>query len=38
MSEQETFCGDWPTTWRKNSWHRYDIKKLRHCHPMYNTV
>ena len=23
------------TTWRKNSWHRYDMKKLRHCQPMY---
>jgi len=20
----------------ENSWHRYDMKKLRHCHPMYN--
>ena len=20
---------------KKNSWHRYDMKKLRHCHPMY---
>ena len=20
----------------ENSWHRYDIKKLRHCHPMYS--
>jgi len=19
----------------ENSWHRYDMKKLRHCHPMY---
>jgi len=19
----------------KNSWHRYDMKELRHCHPMY---
>jgi len=24
-----------PTTWRKNSWHRYDMKKLRHCRPMF---
>ena len=24
-----------PTTWRKNSWHRYDMKKLRRWHPMY---
>jgi len=24
-----------PTKWRKNSWHRYDMKKLRHCHPLY---
>jgi len=22
----------------KNSWHRYDMKKLRHCHPMYKHV
>ena len=22
----------------KNSWHRYDMKKLRHCHPMYMFV
>jgi len=21
--------------WRKNSWHRYHMNKLRHCHPMY---
>ena len=35
MSEYETFCKALPTTWRKNSWHRYDMKKLRHCHPMY---
>jgi len=27
-----------PTTWRKNSWHRYDMKKLRHCHPMYGDM
>ena len=20
----------------ENSWHRYDMKKLRHCHPMYS--
>jgi len=37
MSEQETFCRAWPITWRKNSWHGYDMKKLRHCHPMYST-
>jgi len=22
----------------ENSWHRYDMKKLRHCHPMYSPV
>jgi len=27
-----------PTKWRKNSWHRYDMKKLRHCHPMYKNI
>jgi len=21
-----------PTTWRRNSWHRYETKKLHHCH------
>jgi len=24
-----------PTSWRENSWRRYGIKKLRHCHSMY---
>ena len=24
-----------PTSLRENSWHRYGMKKLRHCHPMY---
>jgi len=23
-----------PTSWRKNSWHGYGMKKLRHCHPI----
>jgi len=22
----------------ENSWHRYDMKKLRHCHPMYRAL
>ena len=22
----------------ENSWHRYDMKKLRHCHPMYRSA
>ena len=22
----------------KNSWHRYNMKKLRHCHPMYSDI
>jgi len=22
----------------KNNWHRYDMKKLRHCHPMFTNV
>jgi len=37
MSEEETLRRAWPTTWRKNSWHRYDMKKLRHCqcHPIH---
>jgi len=35
MSEEETFRRAGPTKWRKNSWHRYYMKKLRHCHPMY---
>jgi len=38
MSEWETLRRAWPTTWRKNSWHRYDMKKLRHCRPMYRPL
>jgi len=26
------------TEWRKNSWHRYDMKKSRHGRPMYNKL
>jgi len=26
-------CQSLPTSWRKNMWHRYGMKKLRHCHP-----
>jgi len=22
----------------ENSWHRYNMKKLRHCHPMYTST
>ena len=25
-----------PTWWRKNSWHRYGMKKSRHSHPIYS--
>jgi len=31
MSEQQTFRRACPTKWRKTA----DMKKLRHCHPMY---
>jgi len=30
-SEQQTFRRACPTKWRKTA----DMKKLRHCHPMY---
>jgi len=30
-----TFHRACPTSWRENSWHKYGMKKLRHCHPMY---
>jgi len=31
----QTFLRACPTSWRENSWHRYGMKKLRHCHSMY---
>jgi len=35
MSQYQTFLKACPTSWTENSWHRYGIKKLSHCHPMY---
>jgi len=35
MSQLQTFLTVCHTSWRKNSWHRYAMEKLRHCHPMY---
>ena len=26
------------TSWQENSWHRYVIKKSRHCHPVCSQV
>ena len=34
----QTFRIACPTSWRKNSWHRYGMKKLRHCHPICITL
>jgi len=32
MLQQQTFRTACPTTWPENSWHRYGMNKLRHCH------
>jgi len=34
-SYKHLFLTACPTLWWKNSWHRYDTKKLRRCHPTY---
>jgi len=31
---KELYCLASPTSWRENRWHRYGMKKLRHCHPV----
>jgi len=38
MLQSQTFRTSFPTSWRKNGWHRYCMKTLRHCHPMYTVL
>ena len=35
MSQQQTFLKACPTSWLEKRWHRYGMKKLRHCHRMH---
>jgi len=35
MLQWQTFLTACPTSWRTNMRHRYGMKKLRQCHPMY---
>ena len=35
--QYQTFPRACRTSWRENSCHRYGMKKLRHCHPVFET-
>jgi len=34
LTQKKNISQSLPPSWRENSWHRYGMKKLRHCHPI----